>query len=1226
MVNMRKYTFGIATKKLIALSLCCLTAVPSLTSCGVDATYNFTGLAVDSRDRFSTSIQLARDMYNSGLISEDSLEAVEERSLALNSFINEQISGMNAAPDPSGVQTEKTKVHYGWASIPKADIFYKNNFSNSAEYKEDTFNILQGIIAFKPVNHSKKSSDTLDRALNLDDDVVLSYPDYEDDPTQQPIIHNDCNDLYGNDNWEGQYRYPSSLDDLEGAEILNCLPNMLCIHRGLFNVYEGYGNSHLDRWFVKGAYVNANRELIALDTKYNDFTYFKEWEGNDEDTESIINDVANGKNKTNQTLSAYRQQLVDDLNLNKANSKQNCNGVEWVSEDDYFKGLTKDPSLGYTLSTYGNNTDGTAHSHKVYSIPGVHTTTTKIPIDSKYPYTALNTTDPDKIDGDLGTIEPENGGWKSNWEDYKDSDRDYCQDVCFPINIVPASVVDEFEKALDLPVYTLKPDALSNYKEVYSVIGNPSKAEGMLNSYFTKASGGVIDSNGNITSIGGSSTLTLRDIFMAEAEKLANGNDEYLNYLLNTNNMILTTTWNDNPVELVSYTDVDDTTLEVRGTQTAWRVKNEVGKDLVLCQQIGTGNSESASVTPVMAIRVNEFNLTYCSLLNSMLGLFNDTSTANVSAVSDSDYGKYKLIHDANGNALGIVVLEYPVDAIADFRGTSDGKIRAVFKDSGLGINIGSGKIIKYNYEGSSYGSCKFSKEGNYISDIDSIYYRTDGGNKSLALGTTIKILGKRVTPLGLSGSTVTYKNGSYNLSSGNRSTTISKEYGVYAPRFYLTVYLEALYAPGMTSDSNVALFGRRFVLKDPTGNDNPSEVVLEKKTITSGGTTIDVSTKTLEYDVTDKLATYIDNEGKTLKYNGEDLVLGITDICDFYELAKPSDSAKVECFGDKAETLPALDSDSEEHTITELTQNIVAPSSSGSRVVATRMFPSDDIGKVDGDAEKNYCSSAKSDVEKVLLNLSVMNSSSSVSSALVDTMGETSKQEFINQAVYGNTNQISLTSSDIKHRNRFWAMAVKKSLFTDEIYDGWMKSDTWSAGLSWWNTYLESNSFAYRITASTFNSYVRKSYKNQVIARGEIEDYDVGTIEDIESYYNQEAKHERVQNIRTVFKIVGYIIIAFAFILILLWAIDTNTDLGLNLLQKVTFGNWIAIKYASDIPDNRNMDKKYITGGKIVIRSMILIAVGLVIIVINAFDIVRILVDTFGTIGKTIEDLIKGK
>lgn len=106
----------------------------------------------------------------------------------------------------------------------------------------------------------------------------------------------------------------------------------------------------------------------------------------------------------------------------------------------------------------------------------------------------------------------------------------------------------------------------------------------------------------------------------------------------------------------------------------------------------------------------------------------------------------------------------------------------------------------------------------------------------------------------------------------------------------------------------------------------------------------------------------------------------------------------------------------------------------------------------------------------------------------------------------------------------------------------------------------------------------------------------------------------------------IGWALVVGSFLLLLLWVIDTNTDVGLGLLEKVTFSNWVAVKYEEDIPAHNVNDQKYMTFKRIMIRVMIIIAIGILLIRIDVFYILTIIVDMFGQLASQAEKIIKGR
>lgn len=208
--------------------------------------------------------------------------------------------------------------------------------------------------------------------------------------------------------------------------------------------------------------------------------------------------------------------------------------------------------------------------------------------------------------------------------------------------------------------------------------------------------------------------------------------------------------------------------------------------------------------------------------------------------------------------------------------------------------------------------------------------------------------------------------------------------------------------------------------------------------------------------------------------------------------------------------------------------------------------------------------------------------------------------------------------------QQRFWAIAVSNSMFNNGLYNTWIKSTDSQDSMLWWNEYLKANGYEYSTEYSQVKEWLITSYAVQMQREGEYL-IDLDTIAKIQDILKEEDDYNTTQTIRTLFVIIGWGIVAFSLILVLLWAIDTNTDLGFNLLTKVTLGNWIAVKYADDIPMDTTNGTKYITGQKIITRCFVIMAIGIFLIVFNVFDLVNWLIVSFGDLASEIEKLIRG-
>lgn len=215
--------------------------------------------------------------------------------------------------------------------------------------------------------------------------------------------------------------------------------------------------------------------------------------------------------------------------------------------------------------------------------------------------------------------------------------------------------------------------------------------------------------------------------------------------------------------------------------------------------------------------------------------------------------------------------------------------------------------------------------------------------------------------------------------------------------------------------------------------------------------------------------------------------------------------------------------------------------------------------------------------------------------------------------------------NTDTNKKQRFYCIATTKGIFGSALYSSWIESTVEDANLDWWNGYLTENGFSYKMSHVDIAQYLTDNYRYQLSQNGVII-LDLETIETIQEMYDDETNQKRVGTIRTAFVLIGWILVVGSFLLLLLWVIDTNTDVGLGLLEKVTFGNWVAVRYEEDIPAHNVNDQKYMTFKRIMISVMIIIAIGILLIRIDVFYILTIIVDMFGQLASQAEKIIKGR
>lgn len=552
-----------------------------------------------------------------------------------------------------------------------------------------------------------------------------------------------------------------------------------------------------------------------------------------------------------------------------------------------------------------------------------------------------------------------------------------------------------------------------------------------------------------------------------------------------------------------------------------YNTEQKCGYDLVISQ---------ADVNkPIMSIRFHEFDQDAYDNLKLMLGLSEDV--------------KYLFVQ-GNGTTNICYLLEYPVFALEDiYEDSSDNtKVCGIFANSGLGINLYSGKIIKYNnlnYEVNEHKwTSSTNTKGYPVSSMINEYYTVKGAKSNPNIGKSSFMMH------GTTKQTLKLAKGA------NSSSTRKIEADI--PRIILRDYLEATYAPGF-NDDNLVVFGRKIRLHFSAWKDD-----------SNGYNNIAV------FDKSAPVGYFIDKDGNEVANSSR---LYITDFCDWRHLQEASIperygpnteyEAKIACIrgvGQECQTIPGK--------------------------------PVEDRG-----------------TNPTIEDLDLVTQKSLVKIACPWP------SQFINSEDFKTDNQ---------SKQRFWIIATKKGIFNSGLYSGWINTTSTTASMDWWNSYLEANSFSYRLNHQDVNSFLLGNYKYQVGKSG-IVILDLDTIAFIQDEMTEESEQERAELIRTIFIIIGWLIICYSILLVPAWILDTNSDVGIDFLTKMTFGNWVAIKYREDIPNNDQSGTKYIGTTELVISVMVLMLVGILLININVFDLVIMLIKSIGNIAQHIEKMIKG-
>lgn len=510
---------------------------------------------------------------------------------------------------------------------------------------------------------------------------------------------------------------------------------------------------------------------------------------------------------------------------------------------------------------------------------------------------------------------------------------------------------------------------------------------------------------------------------------------------------------------------------------------------------------DSTGTYPLMAIRFREFNQEAVDKVTKTLGM------------SPDQY----LFTTYNGENR-VYIMEYPVNVISKISTKADDNTQyeCEFTESNMGINLRTGKLIKY---GSAWGSSE--SPGQYFEDSDP-YYPVKGAANAQEEGCSSFII-EGETPDGTG------------ILVGENQDKIK------TGRIVLRDYLEASYAPGVVSGENMVVLGRKLRFLQTSGT---------KNTV---------------------VARYYDKAGKVLPDSPN---LYINDFADMNGLL--DSSPKVKHLGKVGETVTDT-SDTEDST--------------------------------EGDNSEEY---STDNIKKSLLKIDEL------PDEVVDSIEPT--EQFPGTKIGTVDNKESTNPL-------FYCIAVKKNMFDSALFSGWVNnSDATQNSLPWWQSWLSNGNrtYEYKINTNSLEDYLMGNYTFELQKAGIIV-LDLETVSKIQQEYTQIDKEESTKTLRTHFVVLGYLLIAYATIVMLAWVVDVNVDLGFNILEKLSFGHWVAIKDPEEAPYSDTSDRRYLTFKGIMFKALGISVIGIILILVNVIEVVVILINIFGGIAKTIGKLITG-
>ena len=618
------------------------------------------------------------------------------------------------------------------------------------------------------------------------------------------------------------------------------------------------------------------------------------------------------------------------------------------------------------------------------------------------------------------------------------------------------------------------------------------------------------------------------DVILSELDKYfhiakdeANNNITLLDTSLRENKVVVTS---DGASEsMVEHPDSESTPNKVLASQKGLEefsgstYTNEPGKDMIVSQE----------GYDILSMRFTEFNNEAIEKIIKTLGLADD---------------KYLVVPDKGGGR--VYLLEYPVHNISKFVEVDDKSYESEFEQSNMGINLKTGDLVKYS------GAWDTTEDGMALGGITTIkedpYLTMRGAKNNLDTSkASFSLLGDMDMEVG-------YKNDEIKVG-----------------RIILKDYLEGTYAPGVVSDENMVVFGRKIRIENLKGLKS------------------------------DAVANFYDKAGNKIEIGGK---LYINDFADIESLVSGSPEVRY-IRGEYESDLETEGTETEEEREDGVQMYTVDNGGTGGNG-SLDDFLDDDDGELDHeitteeliqDAIKKIDGLPKKTVDEIETSL-----------------------PFPGRYI-----------GKIDHKESetpiFYTMAIRKSMFDTGLFSGWIyDTESETNSLNWWNTWLHDHQYQYQIDKTILEEYLIGNYSYELGKQG-ILVLDLETISKIQEQYEQEDIITKNRKNKTIYLLLGAILIGYSGLMLLAWVVDTNVDIGLSLLEKMTLGHFIAVSDESEVAFMDTEGRRYIGFGSLVGKSLIIASVGMIVILVDVIELVYWVIQIFGGISKFISKIITG-
>lgn len=221
----------------------------------------------------------------------------------------------------------------------------------------------------------------------------------------------------------------------------------------------------------------------------------------------------------------------------------------------------------------------------------------------------------------------------------------------------------------------------------------------------------------------------------------------------------------------------------------------------------------------------------------------------------------------------------------------------------------------------------------------------------------------------------------------------------------------------------------------------------------------------------------------------------------------------------------------------------------------------------------------------------------------------------------------IKVETESNKIKPIMYGMALDLDAYTSNLISNWvtLTDDGGDLGsLQWWNEWLITSGYTYQIDRDILINSLQGNYNFDITNSNRII-LNINTLQTIQKLYDERQESNSVGFIKSVFKVLGLMLIFYSVLILTAWIYDTNIVVGPRLMGMLTLGRWKAIADSSELPEVNMDGKAYMPLGKVITSVIFLISIGIILNVIGITELVLLFIKLFAGLWEMVKSAIIG-